>query len=179
MACRPAAVESPNPAKLIKASLPAVTTTYTLRLDADTSVGDDLARAVAAVAAKEPRSVRSSARSPTALNVVTNLQALEYRMAMLARHFRPWLTSGACFLARTDSLRTDHGSPLALDSGRGHRDRPHRACAADAHPSPRHHVETDAPDTWQALVRQRRLWWAGTFRHWWINWIGTSSTCLS
>jgi hypothetical protein len=30
-------------------------------------------------------------------------------------------------------------------------------------------VETDAPDTWPALFRQRRLWWAGTFRHWWIN----------
>jgi cellulose synthase/poly-beta-1,6-N-acetylglucosamine synthase-like glycosyltransferase len=30
-------------------------------------------------------------------------------------------------------------------------------------------VETDAPDTWLALCRQRRLWWAGTFRHWWIN----------
>ncbi|HEY3184424.1 MAG TPA: hypothetical protein VGJ77_16405 [Gaiellaceae bacterium] len=30
-------------------------------------------------------------------------------------------------------------------------------------------VETDAPDTWRALVRQRRLWWAGAFRHWWIN----------
>jgi len=30
-------------------------------------------------------------------------------------------------------------------------------------------VHTEAPDTWAALVRQRRLWWAGTFRHWWIN----------
>src|SRR4051812_31434474 len=34
-------LESPNPAALVKACLPAVTTTYTLRLDADTSVGDD------------------------------------------------------------------------------------------------------------------------------------------
>ena len=59
-------IESPNPAKLVKESLPAVTTTYCLRLDADTSIGDDLGRAVAAVAAKEPRSVRSSARSATA-----------------------------------------------------------------------------------------------------------------
>jgi hypothetical protein len=30
-------------------------------------------------------------------------------------------------------------------------------------------VHTDAPDTWRALVDQRRLWWAGAFRHWWIN----------
>jgi len=33
------------------------------------------------------------------------LQALEYRMAMLSRHFRPWLTSGACTVAKTESLR--------------------------------------------------------------------------
>jgi len=30
-------------------------------------------------------------------------------------------------------------------------------------------VYTDAPDSWGALVHQRQLWWAGTFRHWWIN----------
>jgi cellulose synthase/poly-beta-1,6-N-acetylglucosamine synthase-like glycosyltransferase len=30
-------------------------------------------------------------------------------------------------------------------------------------------VHTDAPDSWRALVSQRRLWWAGTFRHSWIN----------
>src|SRR4051794_36897302 len=41
----------PNPAELLKAALPAVTTTYTFRLDADTPLGDDVARAVAAVPA--------------------------------------------------------------------------------------------------------------------------------
>jgi cellulose synthase/poly-beta-1,6-N-acetylglucosamine synthase-like glycosyltransferase len=30
-------------------------------------------------------------------------------------------------------------------------------------------VHTDAPESWRALFRQRRLWWAGAFRHWWIN----------
>ncbi len=30
-------------------------------------------------------------------------------------------------------------------------------------------VTTEVPDTWSALVRQRRLWWAGTFRHWFVN----------
>jgi cellulose synthase/poly-beta-1,6-N-acetylglucosamine synthase-like glycosyltransferase len=30
-------------------------------------------------------------------------------------------------------------------------------------------VHTDAPESWRALFRQRRLWWAGTFRHWWVN----------
>ena len=30
-------------------------------------------------------------------------------------------------------------------------------------------VTTDAPDTWRSLFRQRRLWWAGNFRHWSVN----------
>jgi cellulose synthase/poly-beta-1,6-N-acetylglucosamine synthase-like glycosyltransferase len=162
-------VESPNPAKLVKESLPAVTTTYTLRLDADTSIGDDLGRAVAAVAATGAEICSIKCAVGNRVNVVTKLQTLEYRMAMLARHFRPWLTSGACFLARTDSLRLimDRHSLWTpgedIETGR----------TALALRMRIHHlditVETDAPNTWQALVRQRRLWWAGTFRHWWIN----------
>src|SRR4051794_10521665 len=97
-------LESPNPAALLKAALPAVTTTYTFRLDADTSVGDDIARAVAAVKASgaDVCSIKCGVANRT--NIVTKFQYLEYRMAMLARHFRPWLTSGACFVARTDAL---------------------------------------------------------------------------
>ena len=162
-------VEEPNPAKLLKASLPEVTTTYALRLDADTSVSGDIARAVAAVhaAGAEVCSIKCAVANRT--NVVTKVQALEYQMAMLGRHFRPWLTSGACFLARTDALRTimAHHSLWTpgedIETGR----------TALALRMRIHHldivVETDAPDTWRALIKQRRLWWAGTFRHQWIN----------
>src|SRR6187399_698194 len=41
-------MQSPNPAALLKAALAAVTTTYVFRLDADTSVGEDVPQAVAA-----------------------------------------------------------------------------------------------------------------------------------
>ena len=162
-------MENPNPALLVKACLPAVTTTYTLRLDADTSVGDDIAQAVAAVEASgaDLCSIKCAVANRT--NAVTKFQALEYRMAMLARHFRPWLTSGACFLGRTDALiRIMNLHSLwtpgeDIETGR---------TALALRMRIRHLdivVETDAPDTWPALFRQRRLWWAGTFRHWWIN----------
>src|SRR5215218_983014 len=162
-------LENPNPAALLKAALPAVTTTYTFRLDADTSVGGDIARAVAAVQASgaDLCSIKCGVANRT--NIVTKFQHLEYRMAMLARHFRPWLTSGACFVARTDALqqileRHSMWTPGEdIETGR---------TALALHMRIRHLdivVHTDAPDSWAALVRQRRLWWAGTFRHWWIN----------
>jgi cellulose synthase/poly-beta-1,6-N-acetylglucosamine synthase-like glycosyltransferase len=162
-------VEAPNPATLVRAALPAVTTKYTLRLDADTSIRDDLFKAVAAVddEGADVCSIKCAVANRT--NIVTKLQALEYEMAMLGRHFRPWLTSGACFLARTDSLRLilDKHSMWTpgedIETGR---------TALGLRMRIRHLdivVETDAPTTWTALARQRRLWWAGTFRHWWIN----------
>jgi len=162
-------VEDANPAALLAAALPAVTTTYTFRLDADTSVGEELPQAVAAFAAAgaELCSIKCAVANRT--SVVTKLQALEYRMAMLARHFRPWLTSGACFLARTDALRAIFAYHSLWTPGE---DIETGRTALALRMRIRHLdivVETDAPDTWRALVRQRRLWWAGTFRHWWIN----------
>jgi hypothetical protein len=162
-------VSDPNPAALVAGALPAVTTKYMFRLDSDTLIGDDVAEAVAAADADgaDLCSIKCAVANRT--NVVTKLQALEYRMAMLCRHFRPWLTSGACFLARTESLREimarhSNWTPGEdIETGR---------TALALRMRIRHLdmvVHTDAPDSWRALVSQRRLWWAGTFRHSWIN----------
>jgi cellulose synthase/poly-beta-1,6-N-acetylglucosamine synthase-like glycosyltransferase len=162
-------VTDPNPAALIAAVLPAVATKFTFRLDSDTVVGDDVAAAVAAadMAGADLCSIKCAVLNRT--NVVTKLQALEYRMAMLCRHFRPWLTSGACFLARTDALREIMARHSAWTPGE---DIETGRTALALRMRIRHLdmvVHTDAPDSWRALVRQRQLWWAGTFRHWWIN----------
>jgi cellulose synthase/poly-beta-1,6-N-acetylglucosamine synthase-like glycosyltransferase len=162
-------VDDPNPAALLKEALRAVTTTYVLRLDADTVIRSDLSPAIAAAHAAGADICSTKCAVANRVNVVTKLQALEYRMAMLSRHFRPWLTSGACFLARTEALRIvmDHHSMWTpgedIETGR---------IAFALRMRIRHLdivVETDAPDTWPALIRQRRLWWAGAFRHLWIN----------
>jgi hypothetical protein len=160
---------SPNPASLMRAALPSVTTTYALRLDADTHIGAGLERVVAAVQASgaDLCSVKVEAEAPA--TTAAKLQALEYRMAMLSRHFRPWLTSGACFIAKTDSLKLiyDHHSLWTpgedIETGRAAHALKLKIRHADFV------VTTDVPQTWSALFRQRRLWWAGTFRHWWIN----------
>jgi Glycosyltransferase like family 2 len=162
-------VADPNPAALVAAALPAVGTTYTFRLDSDTDIGDDAAAAVAAadVAGADLCSIKCAVGNRR--NVVTKLQALEYRMAMLSRHFRPWLTSGACFLARTDALRQIMARHSMWTPGE---DIETGRTALALRMRIRHLdmvVYTDAPETWGALFRQRRLWWAGTFRHWWVN----------
>jgi len=92
-------------ATLMKVALRSVRTTYALRLDADTSIDEGLERVIAAVAMSNADicSVKVEAERP--LNAVAKLQALEYRIAMLSRHYRPWMTSGACFIGKTKSLR--------------------------------------------------------------------------
>jgi Glycosyl transferase family group 2 len=158
-------VARPNPAKLMREALATVTTTYALRLDADTHLDSGLDRMVAAVAASDADicSVKVEADEPK--TTAAKLQALEYRMAMLARHYRPWMTSGACFIGKTDSLRlifTHHSlwTPGEdIETGRAAHAMRMRIRHADFV------VTTEVPSTWLALFRQRRLWWAGTFRH--------------
>ena len=69
-------VPDPNPAALVAAALPAVTTKYTFRLDSDTVIGDDVAAAVAAadLAGADICSIKCAVANRT--NVVTKLQAL-------------------------------------------------------------------------------------------------------
>ena len=113
-------------------------------------------------------SVKCEVRNTT--NLVTKMQNVEYRMAMLGRHIRPWLTSGACFIGRTDGAAASSTAHHSLwtpgeDIETG-------VVAKALKMKVRHCdfvVSTDAPDSWHALYRQRRLWWAGNFRHWSVN----------
>lgn len=167
-----AVVANPNPPRMIIAALESdvVQTTYAVRLDADTIVGPELANAIAAAQADDADlcSVKVFALNG-ALNLCTRFQALEYTMAMLARHYRPWLISGACVVAKTtilrEILRRHSMSPIGEDIEMGR--------VAFAGKMRIRHLElvteTDVPESWRAWFRQRRLWWAGTFRHAVIN----------
>jgi cellulose synthase/poly-beta-1,6-N-acetylglucosamine synthase-like glycosyltransferase len=167
-----AVVDAPSPPKLLLAALEAdaVQTAYVMRLDADSFVSTDLPNAIAAAAADgaDLCSVKVHAHNRTQ-SLCTRFQALEYEMAMLARHYRPWLISGAGVIARTgvllQILRGHSMSPIGEDIEMGR-------VAFAGKLRIRHLdivVETDVPDTWPALFRQRRLWWAGNFRHSFVN----------
>jgi cellulose synthase/poly-beta-1,6-N-acetylglucosamine synthase-like glycosyltransferase len=146
-----------------------VTTTYALRVDADTYTSGDPGRAVAAVARSgaDIASVKVVPHKPD--STVEHLQKVEYRMSMLSRHFRPWQTSGACIIGTRDALtfvlaRHSHWFPGEdMETGR---------VASHYRMKIRHldfEVTTEVPDTWRSLFRQRRMWWAGNFRHVVIN----------
>jgi cellulose synthase/poly-beta-1,6-N-acetylglucosamine synthase-like glycosyltransferase len=158
----------PTPPKLFIQALRSgsVTTTYAVRTDADSYFRGDLHAAIAALEddGADLCSVKVLVAN-RAESWATRFQALEYDMSMLSRHYRPWLTSGAGFVGKTESLLTildlHTMSNLGEDVETG--------LIANALRMRIRHlaivVETDAPATWRALVRQRRVWWAGSFRH--------------
>ena len=159
----------PDPATLLCRALDQVTTTLALRLDADTRLGEGLPLAAAAVLASGADLCSVKCEVANRTNVVTKLQHVEYRMAMLGRHIRPWLTSGACFIGRTAALKALYTRHSLWTPGE---DIETGVVAKAMRMDVRHCdfvVTTDAPDSWRSLFRQRRLWWAGNFRHWSVN----------
>jgi cellulose synthase/poly-beta-1,6-N-acetylglucosamine synthase-like glycosyltransferase len=162
-------LEEPSPPSLIKEALPQVRTSYVLRLDADTRVGDDLPHLMAALAedGADLCSVKVEVHQPR--TVAARFQALEYRMAMLARHFRPWLTSGACLIGKRSAIEEILSAHSMWFPGE---DIEMGRVALALRMRVRHAnivVTTDAPERWYGLWKQRRLWWAGNFRHTVVN----------
>jgi cellulose synthase/poly-beta-1,6-N-acetylglucosamine synthase-like glycosyltransferase len=161
--------DAPNPAKLVAIGLPAVHTTYAARLDADTIIDLGFATAVGALqqSGAQLASTRIEAYRPR--SIIAKLQGVEYRIAMLSRRYRPWLTSGACFIGRTEALRavfamhTQWTPGEDIETGR----------VALALGMKIYHVDyvayTEVPETTLALFHQRRMWWAGNFRHMVMN----------
>jgi cellulose synthase/poly-beta-1,6-N-acetylglucosamine synthase-like glycosyltransferase len=161
----------PGPSELCLEPIRAgkITTGYAIRVDGDTYPSNDLGHAVAA-AADAGDEIRSVKVVPTSRRrVVEALQGIEYEMSMLSRHVRPWQTSGACIIGKTESLRRalqlhSHWFPGEdMETGR---------VAAHLRMKIKHidfRVLTDVPATWRHLFRQRRLWWAGNFRHVVVN----------
>ena len=163
------AVENPNPPKLFAAALPHVTTSYVVRMDADTVVGPELANGITGCSAQGVDLASVNVRVLEPRRLVERLQACEYKMAMQSRHFRPWLSSGACIVFRREAavqIFAHHSmwSPGEdIETGR----------VAHALKMKIRHLNvlafTAAPGSFGALFRQRRLWWAGGFRHTVVN----------
>lgn len=159
----------PRVSRLWQAGLDAVETAYAMRVDADTVSSEDPGRAVRALeqSGADYASVKVLVKAPGTL--AGHLQAAEYAMSMQARHFRPWMTSGACILGRTAALRhilSVHSHwHIGEDVEQGIIAKHYRMRVVHI----AYKAYTDAPVTFRALFRQRRLWWAGSVRQSFMN----------
>lgn len=141
-----------------------ITTTYVVRLDGDSYFADDVGRAITAVAREDADLCSVKIRVAEPRRLVEQMQSVEYDISMLSRHYRPWLTSGACMIGKTTVLRhilTHHSRWFPgedLETGRVGKYFRFRIHHCDCV------VYTCAPRTWRQWFRQRRSWWSGNFR---------------
>jgi cellulose synthase/poly-beta-1,6-N-acetylglucosamine synthase-like glycosyltransferase len=146
-----------------------VDTEYVIRIDGDTVSYEDPGRAVAAAraAGADLCSVKITVSRREAL--IEKLQAVEYDMSMLGRHNRAWMTSGACMIARTSALRGILSAHSFWFPGE---DIETGVIAKHFRLAVRHvdmRFYTDAPETFRAWLRQRMMWWSGSFRMAFVN----------
>lgn len=108
-------------------------------------------------------SLRCEAHDPK--KIIEVLQAFEYRLAMDNRRMDPWLTSGACNIAKAHvykeifSRHSDFFAGGDIEIGKLAQVRGYKL---------RHLLftfYTAVPDTFKDWYRQRIIWYAGGFRH--------------
>jgi cellulose synthase/poly-beta-1,6-N-acetylglucosamine synthase-like glycosyltransferase len=155
--------------ELVVDALNSVTSEYVIRMDGDTVSIEDPGRAVAAARAAGADLCSVKVTVSRRKSLIERLQAVEYDMAMLGRHNRAWMTSGACMIARTAALR---GILAAHSFWFPGEDIETGVIAKHYRLSVRHldiRFYTDAPETFRAWFRQRRMWWSGSFRMAFVN----------
>jgi cellulose synthase/poly-beta-1,6-N-acetylglucosamine synthase-like glycosyltransferase len=141
-----------------------VGTKYLVFMDGDSVPEGDLGRVCAALDEAGLNLASVKVVPSASSNLVERMQKVEYGISMLARHYMPWLTSGACIVGRTEDLRkvmAVHSlyfwggdievGMLAKDMGMrvGHVD---------------FRVYTEVPRSFRAWFRQRVNWFCGWFR---------------
>lgn len=146
-----------------------VKTKYSLFLDDDTIASEDFSQAVNSMKEKnyDLASVKTHVLNEN--NFIEKLQAIEYNIAMLGREIRPYLTSGACVIGKTDSLKRIMSNHSMFYNGG---DIEIGVIAKRLHMNIAHidfEVKTEVPNTFYKWFKQRAYWCGGNFRHNIIN----------
>lgn len=155
--------------RLVRNAVQHVTTRYVIPLDADTSTVrplDELAGALE----RSGNDLASIRLVPAkAMDLLTKLQRLEYRLAMQFRLLSPWMVSGACHIAKTTVLRDvmNHHSLFFqgndVETGLIAVERGYRVGHIPFE------VTTTVPASPKAWLRQRLAWSGGEFRLFIVN----------
>lgn len=158
-----------SPMDMLAIALGEVTTRYAVRLDGDTWTDQDVGRAIAAMERDGVDLCSAKVLPDRRESVAEHMQAIEYELAMRGRHHRPWMTSGAITLARTDALRAimrHHSNYFYgedIEVGKIAKCLGLRVAHVDLT------VYTAVPTTFRELIRQRTGWWCGSFRSAFVN----------
>jgi cellulose synthase/poly-beta-1,6-N-acetylglucosamine synthase-like glycosyltransferase len=155
--------------EIIRDSFEVVTTKYCIFLDGDTVAHDDLRTLVGEMELfkYDLASVRVLASQQK--TIMEKLQSVEYELAMDARQVYPWLTSGACMVAKTAVIQEIMGHHSLFFSGG---DIEIGKLAKMLHFKVGHiHFKfyTDVPPTFKGWFKQRMAWCGGGFRHAVVN----------
>jgi hypothetical protein len=147
----------------------AIEAKYAIFLDGDTVSETDLAKVVGDFRERGYDLASVRILPSRAATVAEHMQQIEYRLAMDARKLYPWLTSGACMIARTDVLQhalRSHSHFFQggdIEIGKLSRMLGYNVGHIDTE------FRTVVPSSTRAWFRQRVAWSSGDFRHAIVN----------
>jgi len=162
-------ISEPSREVALKEGLKKVQTKYTIFLDDDSVPEGDLGYAVNCLEETDADLASVKIFPINQNNLIENLQTIEYAGAMLAREIRPYLTSGACLIGKTTSLRKIMDSHSMFYQGG---DIEIGVLAKKLGMKVIHvkfNVFTEVPNTFFRWFKQRCMWASGNFRHTVIN----------
>jgi hypothetical protein len=155
--------------EIIRDSFVAVTAPVCVFLDGDTVAERPLRELVEQFVAQDLQLASVRVLASRRKTLAECLQAIEYDISMDARRVYPWLTSGACMVARTDAMREIMSTHSLFFSG-GDIEIGKLAKLLRMRVG---HVPfdllTDVPETFRAWFKQRMAWFGGGFRHAIVN----------
>jgi len=148
---------------LRKTALQNVTTKYIAYLDADSIPNENFGK-VCSILDRFGFDLASVKIVPKEDGLLAKLQKVEYEISMLSRYYRPWLTSGASIVARTDTMKEIMQShslfPYAEDVEIGilAKKLGKKTCHVG-----NFEVKTSVPTRLEPWLRQRMRWWSGMY----------------
>ena len=155
--------------EIIRDSFSAINTSYCIFLDGDTVANEKMFKLVHLMRELnfDLASVRVLASKQETL--MEKLQAVEYDLAMDARKIYPWLTSGACMVAKTNVIKDIMSHHSLFFSGGDIEIGKLASILKYKVGHIRFEFYTDVPSTFKSWFKQRMAWFGGGFRHAVIN----------
>jgi hypothetical protein len=155
--------------EIIKDSFASIETGYCIFLDGDTVAKKKLFKLVHLMRELDFDLASVRVLASKSETIMEKLQSVEYDLAMDARKIYPWLTSGACMVAKTEVIKEIMQHHSLFFSGGDIEIGKLAGILKYKVGHIRFEFFTDVPSTFNAWFKQRMAWFGGGFRHAIIN----------